>query len=72
MESQKSGDIKSIYIELKKQFEEYKNSMVERVKNLEEKLEEALEENDEIKGNLQLKSEIAERIDLERTKICRV
>ena len=43
--------------------------MAARVKDLEENLEEALEENDEIKGNLQLKNEIAERIDLESMQV---
>lgn len=39
--------------------------MNERVKDLEQKLEELLEENEDMRGNLQIKSEISQRIELE-------
>lgn len=51
-EVQKTGDLKSIYIDLKNRFEEYKGQMAARVKDLEEKLDEVLEENEDMRGGL--------------------
>ncbi|KAL4491261.1 hypothetical protein ABPG72_021647 [Tetrahymena utriculariae] len=68
-ESQKSSDLKNIYLELKKQFEEYKFVMKQRIDETEQKLEETLEENEDLRRDLQIKSEISQRIDLERLKI---
>ncbi|KAL4445526.1 hypothetical protein ABPG74_004600 [Tetrahymena malaccensis] len=68
-ESQKSSDLKNIYLELKKQFEEYKLVMKQRIDETEQKLEETLEENEDLRRDLQIKSEISQRIELERLKI---